>query len=467
VKVDIGTLNYKDVTLIFTNETNAEVGMTAVPLSSQSVPRVSSSMLATAAAERHPRMARKKAIEEFNRIGFKDHLRAPKARTYAASASITAPAQSVVGESRVFKYHDGVGRTTTLKKQVALSDGIQLNVWVEATEDSESKVSSALVTQMSTTFGRAGGIYDLLKETGGPLWGAHSYGDLVAPGAPIDIVILNFAPDGQAYGEIGYFHAINSFRKTAIANSNESVSLYLDAETLYLGGSKGVQTIKGTLAHEGQHMSNFYRRGILMGSDYQYDTWLEEMSAMMMEDASGNAVDPTYNTIRDMRYPQYLSYASYNCPLLDFTGFDTFCESYSVSGSFGGFLLRQMGMPFYKNLLTQKEVNSETALQNAIKAFRAQSGVGEELRKFAVGAIAALPAASAPAGYNFPGRTDGNIVIPLIDAVKAKSQRVLPSVPVNTIKGFASFPVVRKAVSGRFVETVKVPAGVTLSVVIN
>jgi hypothetical protein len=473
VQVDIGMLNGKDVTLVFTNETNAEVAMTSVPLSSQAAaPRVNSSM-ARAAADLHPHMAGKKAIDDFNREGFKEHLRSAKARTHAYTVSSNtatpppAPAPYAVGDSRAFRYHGGTDHSALLKKQVSLSDGVTLNVWVEKTEDSEAKVSAALVAQLASAFGQAGGIYDLLKETGGPLWSTHTYQDLVSSTAPIDIVIMNFHPDGQPFGEMGYFHAINNFRKTVLANSNESVSLYLDAETLYLGGAKGVQAIKGTMAHEGLHMSNFFRRGIMMGSDYQYDLWLEEMVAMMMEDATGSAVDPTYNTIRDMRYPDYLTYSSYNCALLNFTPFDTACESYSVSGSFGGFLLRQMGMPFFKNLLQQKEVSSEMALQNAIQTLRPQATLGEEMRKFAVGAIAALPASEAPAGFNFPARTDGNYAIPVIDAAQRKAKRVLPTMSPGTIKGLASFPVVRKAVTGRFKETVKVPAGVTLSVVIN
>lgn len=468
-QVDIGGLASKDVTLIFTNETNADVAMSSVPLSSQmSAQMVRPSLLSSVAANMQPRLAGKEDVTEFNRTGFRQHLHSQKVRasTYAVSSTV-APVSYVVGDSRVFKYHTGSSRTTILKKQVSLSDGVQLNLWVESTEASEAKVSTALVDQLSTAFSRTGGIYDMLKDTGGPLWGPHNYAELLPPGQPIDIVVLNFVADGQPFGELGYFHAVNSFKKTSMADSNESVSLYLDSESLYLGGTKGVQAIKGTLAHEGMHMSNFYRRGVKMGPAYQYDTWLEEMSAMIMEDAASNAIDATYNSTRDMRYPQYLSYGSYNCPLLNFTGFGSTCESYSVTGSFGGFLLRQMGMPFYQNLLNQNNVSSELALDASIKAFRAQSGLGEELRKFAAGAIAALPSSSSPAGFNFPGRTDGIYTIPVINAVSYKPYRIMPTSVPSILKAYASFPVVRKAVTGRFTEKIRVPAGVTLSVVIN
>lgn len=468
-KVDIGGLVSKDVTLIFTNETNADVAMSSVPLSSQMVAQPARpSLLSSVAANMQPRLAANEAVTEFNRTGFRQHLRSQKVRssTYAVNSSVT-PAQYAVGNTRAFNYHDGSSRTTILKKQVLLSDGVQLNLWVESSEASEAKVSTSLVDQLSSAFSRTGGIYDLLKDTGGPLWGPHNYAELLPAGQPIDIVVLNFVPDGQPFGELGYFHAVNSFKKTSMSESNESVSLYLDAESLYLGGAKGVQAIKGTLAHEGMHMSNFYRRGVKMAPDYQFDTWLEEMSAMIMEDAASNAVDVNYNSTRDLRYPQYLSYATYNCPLLDFTGFGSTCESYSVTGSIGGFLLRQMGMAFYKNLLNQNNTISEMALDSAIKAFRPQSSLGIEVRKFAAGAITALPSSSAPAGFNFPARTDGLYTIPVINAVSYKPYRVMPTSVPSTLKGYASFPVLRKSVTGRFTETVRVPAGVTLSVIIN
>lgn len=467
--MDIGGLVSKDVTLIFTNETNADVAMSSVPLSSQMTAQIARpSLLSSVASNMQPRLADKEAITEFNRTGFRQHLHAQKVRssTYAVNSSVT-PVQYAVGSNRTFNYHDGSPRTTILKKQVALSDGAQLNLWVETSEASEAKISASLVDQLSSAFSRTGGIYDLLKDTGGPLWGPHNFAELLPAGQPIDIVVLNFVPDGQPFGELGYFHSINSFKKTSIAQSNESVSLYVDSESLYLGGPKGVQAITGTLAHEGMHMSNFYRRGVKMGPDYQFDTWLEEMAAMIMEDAASNAVATTYNSTRDLRYPQYLSYGTYNCPLLDFTGFGSTCESYSVTGSFGGFLLRQMGMSFYQNLLNQNNTSSEAALNSSIKAFRAQSSIGIELRKFAAGAITALPSSSAPAGFDFPARREGLYTIPVINAVSYKPYRVMPTSVPSILKGYASFPVLRKAVTGRFTETVRVPAGVTLSVVIN
>ncbi|WP_204277729.1 M30 family zinc metallopeptidase, partial [Enterobacter hormaechei] len=74
------------------------------------------------------------------------------------------------------------------------------------------------------------------------------------------------------------------FTTTSQPLSNQSLSLYVDSETIYLGGNDGLNTVISTLGHEFTHMANFYQRGVLHGSQYMYGTWLEEMTAMTMED---------------------------------------------------------------------------------------------------------------------------------------------------------------------------------------
>ncbi len=84
----------------------------------------------------------------------------------------------------------------------------------------------------------------MVKAVGGPVWGSHTYSNLIGgTDRPIDIVILNFDSNGQPFGEVGYFYSRNAIKQVPIINpySNESVSLYLDAETLYLGGAEGLR----------------------------------------------------------------------------------------------------------------------------------------------------------------------------------------------------------------------------------
>lgn len=465
VRVDIGGLVNKEVTVIFTNGQNVEQPMSAVAMSSQVNPQPVSNISAPA-----PQFSAAHEVSEFNQSGWKKLLENGHSRFMnRMSADVAYEANLVAGTStRIFNHHDGIARSTTLRKQVTALDGVVINVWVEDSQFGAASVNSTMVDQLASSLAQQGGIYSMLKDVGGPLWGPHPYEELIpGSGQPVDIVIMNFNNDGKPYGEIGYFYALNAFKKAYAPKSNESISLYLDSETLALGGNNGMQAMKSTIAHEFMHMSNFYRRGVLMDPKYQYDTWLEEMTAMMMEDTAGLAIDPTYNSTRDQRFPQYLSYGSYNCALTNFTGFGATCESYSLNGSFGGYLLRQMGVRFLKDILRSNYASSEVGLDMTIQSYRPDSSLSNEMRKFAVASIPALPAASAPAGFNFPALSEGGYNIPAINGSLYKSVRTLPTVTPASLQAYGNFPIVRKGVTGRFTQTYKVPAGTTLSVVVN
>jgi hypothetical protein len=224
-----------------------------------------------------------------------------------------------------------------------------------------------------------------------------------------------------------------------------------------------------TMAHEGMHMQNFYRRGVVKGPAYAFATWLEEGTAMMMEDFASQSIDPTYNAIRDVRFPNYIGYkaGSYNCSLLTWDPFGAACDSYSVSGSLGGFLDRQLGLGFYKHLLTNvSSTDSVAVLDASIKAIAPTSSLGEQLRRFAA-TSGALMKAPSPAGFGFPARAEGGFTLPVIDPQAQLASRTLTQTVPSTLQPYASLPVVRKAVNGTYGETIKVPANSTLSVVIQ
>ncbi|HEX2546908.1 MAG TPA: hemagglutinin, partial [Ramlibacter sp.] len=371
-----------------------------------------------------------------------------------------------VGATRSFYLDQQDSRMATLQRQVTTGDGTKVNVWVESSEIGAAKVTPAMAEQLAGSFGKAGGIYDMVKAAGGPLWGPHDTPGLI-PGAgqPVDIVVLNFDRNRTPYGMLGFFWALHQLQRSVDSRSNESVSLFLDAETLYLGGERGAKMIRMTMAHEAMHMGNFYRRGVLMGPTYQYETWLEEMTAMMMEDAAASAIDPTYSPLRDVRLQDYLAHGSYNCALQDWTPYAA-CESYAVSGSLGGFLLRQLGVGFLRDLLHQRQVASVAALDTAIQAAKPGSSLGQQLRNFAATAIGVLPV-SAPAPFGFPARNEGGFAIPAVDASQFKARRALPAGSPASLAAYGHHPVVRRAVRGTFAETVRVPPGTTLSVVVH
>ncbi|MFL6693920.1 MAG: M30 family zinc metallopeptidase, partial [Ramlibacter sp.] len=63
--------------------------------------------------------------------------------------------------------------------------------------------------------------------------------------------------------------------------------------------------------------------------------------------------------------------------------------------------------------------------------------------------------------------TEAGLTIPQIDARSFKSIQVLPSASPATLAAYGNFPVVRRGVRGTYAETVRVPTGTVLSVVIR
>jgi hypothetical protein len=466
IPISISGLTGQDVQLILTNESTA-----AVPLPSGSIPNFSATDLFTASASQVENPT-KASIAEFNRAGWHQAVLDTQGR---ARSLITAPQAStvhVVGDAQPFRHTDTTNRATTLIKQVVASDGRQVNFWVETSEYATPKITDAILDTLAAKLTQADGVYDSLLSVGGPLWGANSYVYLIDnTNRPLDIVLLNFDNNSNAYGTVGYFYGLNNFLKSAIPESNESLSIYLDTETLYRDGNTGLESGILTLAHELMHMSNFYRRGISMSFSHAFDTWLDEMTAMAMEDLVASQLT-TVNPIRDLRLPQYLGgnglgYSSFHCSLTTWTPYSGTCDSYSVSGSFGGFLVRQLGLGFFKNVLTQAQPDSLNALDAAIKVAAPTSSLAQQFRRFTVSAAGVLPAASAPTGYGFPARSESGFSVPAINAFAFKSQRVLPSSAPTQIKSLATLPVVRKHVTGTYVDSVRVPPGASLSVVIH
>jgi len=468
--VSIGGVNGKPVTLLYTNGATAQ----AMPALSLSVIQPVVGSLSVQSAQAAPSARDEQTmrdIGEFNRTGWAA-LAGAKHPASQSEMAAPPPHASVVSDVKSWYHTDGTSRSATLERQVSAPDGTVVNFWVETTEWTQagSKVSDTILDALASGFAGSGGIYSMLTSVGGPLWGPHSYSNLIAgTGQPVDIVILNFDNNATPFGTVGYFWGVHNLLKTSDARSNESLSLYLDSETLYLGGTEGMKSMKMTMAHEGMHMQNFYRRGVKAGSQYAFQTWLEEMSAMMMEDFASHTIDPSYNAIRDVRFRDYLGYGNgnFNCNILNFTGFGPTCESYSVSGSFGGFLDRQLGLAFYKDLLARTtSTDSKTVLDQAIKAARADSGFEQELQRWSVTSNALMPAVSSPARYGYPERVDGGFTLPVIDPSLYGAIRKLPSSVAATLQPYGSFPVVRGGTGATFSETVRVPAGSTLSVVV-
>jgi hypothetical protein len=480
VNVSIKGATGHDVTLVFTNE-GSNQALPALPISASVESPSADALAAVAKAALSPVSVgddpHMKAVRDFNTDGWKALVKNQPAAASAPSADVARAVQRTmltynIGDPRDFWLADGSKRHMTLQATGATSDGTKVNVWVEATEYGTGKITPDIVGTLLQNYAGKGGVYDMVTSVGGPFWGTVSTAGMIAAGQPMDLVVANFNNDSQPYGTVGYFWALNNFvnQGTGVTYfSNSDLSLYLDSETLYLAGKAGMTTMQTVMAHESTHMQNFYRRGMLMGPQYSFESWLEETSAMMMEDWVSLNIDSTYNSVRDDRFRAYLTYnghGSYTCGLTTWDPMDTACDSYTTNGSFGGFLNRQLGLSFYRNLLNDRKATASLDILNdAIKQTRPDSSVTQELRHFTVAASAQVPLAANMTQYAFPSRAEGGFTLPSIDP--SKLTRDLPSASPGILFGYASLPVVRTHVASNYQETVTLPPGVTLSVIVQ
>jgi len=488
VAVSIAGLTGQNVTLIYTNQGTAAQPMPSVSLSSVTPlgtgttttgtsPNTGASGNLTTAAVKNDDVnaAFDRRLSDFNAHALDGYASgAGPLKTQGASNNTVLRPQSVasVGAQRSWNHQQPDGTavviSATLHQQVTATDGRIVNLWVEDSEYGTSKISDGIISTLSSKFASGSqSVYTLATSLVGQPWGSYSSSaSLIDPNEALDIVVLNIQPDGQPYGRVGYFWARNNFTTSAQPLSNQSLSLYVDSETIYLGGTDGLNTVISTLGHEFTHMANFYQRGVLHGSQAMYSTWLEEMTAMTMEDVLSSQIDPSFNNVRDSRFPAWLQ-SAYDCSLTAFDpSLSSSCPGYPISGSLGGFLLRQYGIAYYTNLLQNfSSTDSATVLSNAIQA-AGGAGLGDAVSHWGT-AAALLPAPGSPTGFAYPARTDSGFSIPALNGPNYSGQRTMPSAVPATLQGFGQFPVARGTKAGTYSETITVPAYSTVSVIVN
>lgn len=358
-------------------------------------------------------------------------------------------------------------RETTLQAKGTSPSGRVVNIWVENTEFASNKISSEFITNMLNQLVKPNGVVESLRTLGGTAWGAHAYEGQVIPGAnqPLNIVLANLSPNGQPYGVMGYFWAVNNFTHAYVPMSNEALVTFLDTETGYLAGSGGAQALMSTLVHEGTHLTNFFRRSVAGGLT-PYETWLEEFTAMAAEDIAGYNIDPSYNNVRDDRLPFFLIGDSFNCNLTNFQVDAPKCFGYSVVGSFGGYLVRQLGVPFYKNVLASNAPNSVQMLDDAIKAYRPTSSLNKELAAFAGVTASMTPTSQLPTGAGFPALASEGFNLPGIDLATQRGYWAPSSQPPTKLSAYGTIAWNRYNVADKLEETVTLPPGTKLTLTV-
>lgn len=364
---------------------------------------------------------------------------------------------------------------TTLRRVASLGNGQNLNIWVQDSEWTSSgeanKVSQAMIERLASKFAtNDNSIFRLVTAIAGQPWGPTRYRNLIAADQDINIIVTNFEPDGLSGGVVGYFRGMNNILRASgdeYKTSNEALAFFVDSETLASNRSEDQDTIISVLAHEFTHMINFYQRFIRNGVDF--DNWLEEISAMTMEDIVNPQIVSNFNDTLAMRFPGWLANGLNNCSLIEYQESGN-CFSYDIGATYGAFLLRQYGLDFYKTLLTSNEHDSITALDKAIKASDSSSSFANSVQRWGA-AIALLDSNMLPKGYGYPSRTVSvgayTWTIPAINGPDyANYRRISPMLP-HQLKAYAHAAQSFTQNHTTFTRKVKIPAGTALTVVVN
>ena len=462
IPVALENVGQRAVTLVYTNPNAPGVQMPALTLTPATTAKAQQDGDAHAHRNQIP-----EAVRQFDAAA---HL--GKAGAGQAKAATT---KAAVGAQRTWHINADNGmeqRPATLKRQKTFADGRVINLWLEDAEAGAGKMTDAMLDTFMERFARPNdSVYGLVTGLAGQPWGAHNYSNLIAAEQPIDIVFVNFVPDGKPYGLLGYFWSLNNLQANPsdeqLKYSNESLSFYMDTETVYLDLAKGMDVQISTLAHEFVHMVNFYQRRVLRGMSYGFTTFLEEMSAVMVEDVLGERITPGYNTARDGHVPAWLARSGFNCDPTEWS-VDKTCFGYNVVGAYGAYLLRQYGVGFYQQMLKNtSSTDSWTVLDNAITT-AGGPGLAGTLPRWGA-SIALLPGAASPQGYGYPQRNDASgFTLVGINGPDYAPVRQLPDAVPTTLAGHGHFPLTRQANDkGVYQEQLSVPQGTTLTVIVQ
>ncbi len=250
-----------------------------------------------------------------------------------------------------------------------------LNIWVEDACWKSTCITQEMVDAMADKFLKIGNdndIYDWVTNICGEEWGSSSKSNVISADQPIDILLCDIENDDKTTGGVlGYFWSGNSI--TSESYSNKRVMFCMDA-LIYANGTGGsvgwnvddyyprIQI--STLAHEFQHMINFYQLSVLKGVDQE--TWLNEMLSMSIEDLVAYNIYGDYSS--SPYYSRFSELNGYNYYSLGKWSNDT--KYYALNYGFGSYLLRHYdGANFVKNIYDTGKEATDAVVSATGKSF--------------------------------------------------------------------------------------------------
>jgi hypothetical protein len=378
-------------------------------------------------------------IAELNRNPYAYLPKAPLARGLTPapqSAQVVSPAGSDVANVTTGTLYTSLDTSAPVSATcravvgpVVFADGRtrSLSIWVDDTYWTSGEVTATMVNALADRFIKGptentADIYHWDTAVVGEPWGPQSFSNLIAwdPNNTITILLthLNSSYAGPSY-TVGFFWSKDNFTAASLAGSNQRIMFYIDSRLYWmLSGSESVhgaptnywpKIIFSTLAHEFQHMIQFYQKVIVHNLSQGADTWINEMCSMLMEDlvAQNQSVegprgvltgDAGTSPITQGRLPQFNAASGTSLAVAN-SGFGII--NYAVSYTFGAWLIRNYGGPDLLRRIVQGPQTDSQAVVDAAGAFSGKTETIEMLLEQWAASVLLSDTTSAPSGYRY------------------------------------------------------------------
>ncbi|MGA2977572.1 MAG: peptidase M30, partial [Spirochaetia bacterium] len=324
-----------------------------------------------------------------------------------ALSSVPATCRAVVGPVDL-----GDGRTRAL------------SIWV-GDANWGTDVNAAMVAALAARFlqdpASVNDIYHWDTAAVGEPWGPAAKSPYISwdSNNTITILLTELNTDYSASVIVGYFWAKDNFTATALPGSNQRIMFYIDSklygsvlstETSWADTDFWPKLVFSTLAHEFQHMIQFYQKQVVHNLAASTDTWINEMCSMIMEDlvadklniegprgvitADGSAGP---SGITDGRIPDFNQDSYYRLAVT--SKYDVY--DYSTSYAFGAWLARNYGGAELLQRIVQCPQTDSTAVVNAAAAASGKTESMERLLEKWSAAVLISDTTAAPPGYRY------------------------------------------------------------------
>jgi len=369
-------------------------------------------------------------IAEFNRNPLanlsQSSITSPSANTVSPAGSDTVGATGSFWAANPNGTNTLVSVNATCQAHVPVTfaDGRTrtLSIWVDSAYPGE--VTAAMVTALANRFLQSpetlNDIYHWDTSVVGEPWGPQNDPNFITWDSNNTVTILLTHLNASYSGPVivGYFWAKDNFTATALPGSNERIMFYIDSklysslnppETGWAPTNYWPKIVFSTLAHEFQHMIQFYQKQVVLGATVGTDTWINEMCSMLMEDLVADKLGvegPRGVSTPDAGSPgntlgRIPSFNASSNASLAVAGSGFGLTQYSVTYAFGSWLIRNYGGPDLLKRIVQCPQTDSSAVVNAASAYSGRTESMERLLERWSASVLLSDTTTAPPGYRY------------------------------------------------------------------